>query len=104
MPEDIKKGVTETLQKSYLSLKKHCFESENSQKRSQYLYDKAIEAIEGLVKFMWLKDLSKHFETFCFYTKKLDTLRCEKFEAACPELFKFCEKYYRSLGENDKKI
>ena len=93
LPGDIKKEVTERLRKSYPSLKEYCFENKKSQKESQYLYEKAIEAVEGLIRFMWLKDSSRHFDKFFSYTKKLDTLRSEKFEVACPELFKLCKEY-----------
>ena len=66
-PEDVKKEVVEILQNSYPSLKEHCFENEANQRRSQYLIDKVIGAIEGLINFMWLKE-SNHFKKFHFYT------------------------------------
>ncbi|MDE0092276.1 MAG: twitch domain-containing radical SAM protein [Oligoflexia bacterium] len=94
LPGDVKTEVAKILRNSYPSLKKHCFENESNLRKGHYLMDKAEEAIEGLINFMHLKDSSCHFKKFLFYTRKLDAIRFEKFETACPELFKLLQKYF----------
>lgn len=86
LPLDVKERVAQKFQEELPAIEQTILNSAHTETRKQAMLKNAPKLLDQYKRFMYQEDRTSELRLFWFYTKRLDEVRGQSFEQACPEL------------------